>query len=79
VLSGLTMSPAMTAAAPWLLDLFGGRQSARTIHFALGGLFVLFAIAHVLMVLASGFVNNMRAMITGWYAVAREASGREGR
>ncbi len=33
ILAGLTLSPAMTAAWPWLLDLFGGRQSARSIHF----------------------------------------------
>jgi thiosulfate reductase cytochrome b subunit len=71
VLTGLTMSPAVAAAAPWLLDVFGGRQSARTIHFLLTVLFVLFVVVHVMMVLLSGFLNNMRSMITGWYSVSR--------
>lgn len=68
VLSGLTMSPGVDAAAPWLLDVLGGRQSARTIHFVVAWLLVAFAIVHVVMVLVSGFANNMRSMITGWYA-----------
>jgi thiosulfate reductase cytochrome b subunit len=71
VLTGLTMSPAVDAAAPWLLDMFGGRQSARTIHFVVTGLFVLFGLLHVTMVVVSGFLNNMRSMITGWYDVTR--------
>ena len=41
-LTGLTMSPAVTAAAPWLFTLFGGRQSARTLHFIFGVILVLF-------------------------------------
>jgi Ni/Fe-hydrogenase b-type cytochrome subunit len=65
-LTGLTMSPAMVAAMPWLLDVFGGRQSARTIHFVVTWLFLLFVLVHVAMVLVSGFFNNMRSMITGW-------------
>lgn len=73
VFTGLTMSPALDAAAPWLLDLFGGRQSARTLHFVTTWLLVLFVFVHVVMVLVSGFLNNMRSMITGWYSVAREA------
>jgi thiosulfate reductase cytochrome b subunit len=69
VLTGLTMSPAINAAAPWLLDIFGERQSARTIHFLLAFSLVLFVLVHVGMVVLSGFFNHMRAMITGWYAV----------
>jgi thiosulfate reductase cytochrome b subunit len=69
VLTGLTMSPAVDASAPWLLDLFGGRQSARTIHFVVASTLVLFVFVHVAMVLLSGFLNNIRAMITGWYVV----------
>ena len=68
VLTGLTMSPAVTAAAPWLLDLFGGRQSARTIHFLLTFAFAVFVVVHVVMVAISGFRNNMRSMVTGWYS-----------
>ena len=73
VLTGLTMSPAVDAAAPWLLDVFGGRQSARTLHFVTTWLLVLFVLGHVAMVLLSGVLNNIRSMITGWYSVAREA------
>ena len=72
VLSGLTMSPAVTAAAPVLFDLFGGRQSARTIHFITANLLVLFVLVHVLQVLISGAFNRMRAMITGRYVIRPE-------
>jgi thiosulfate reductase cytochrome b subunit len=71
VFTGLTMSPAVDAAAPWLLDVFGGRQSARTLHFVITWLLVLFVFVHVVMVLVSGFLNNMRSMITGWYSIPR--------
>lgn len=67
VATGLAMSPWLDAAYPQLLDLFGGRQSARTIHFVTAFAFVAFVLVHVLMVLLSGFWNNLRAMITGWY------------
>jgi thiosulfate reductase cytochrome b subunit len=70
--TGLTMSPGINAAAPWLLDLFGGRQSARTIHFICASLVVLFVIIHVVLVLVSGVWNNMRSMITGRYAIEVE-------
>jgi thiosulfate reductase cytochrome b subunit len=72
VLTGLTMSPGVDAAIPWLLDLFGGRQSARTIHFAIAWSLVIFVIVHVFMVLVSGFINNIRSMITGWYRLRLE-------
>jgi thiosulfate reductase cytochrome b subunit len=73
--TGLTMSPGFDAGAPWLLDLFGGRQSARTIHFITAALVVLFVIVHVVMVLASGTWNNIRSMITGRYAIEVEGDG----
>jgi thiosulfate reductase cytochrome b subunit len=72
VLSGLTMSPAVTAALPFLFDLFGGRQSARTIHFLVADLLVLFVLVHIIQVIITGAFNNMRAMITGRYAVLPE-------
>ena len=65
VLTGLTMSPAVTAAFPRLLDLFGGYQSARTIHFFASAVLVLFVIVHVVMVVRSGFRRHMRAMTVG--------------
>jgi len=74
VLSGLTMSNAMTAAFPDLFALFGGRQSARSIHFLSAMLLVLFVLVHVFQVFVSGFFNLMRSMITGRFAVDREGS-----
>lgn len=75
VLTGLTMSPALDAAFPFLLDIFGGRQSARTIHFLCAIALTGFVVVHVGMVLVSGAWNNMRGMITGRYFVpARETA-----
>ena len=67
VLTGLTMSPGMNSIFPFLLDLFGGRQTARTIHFTVMVLLVAFFVIHILMVLAAGPFNELRSMITGWY------------
>lgn len=72
VLAGLAMSPGMDAAFPWLIELFGGRQTARTIHFICATLVVLFIIVHLVMVLISGVFNNLRSMITGNYAIDPE-------
>jgi thiosulfate reductase cytochrome b subunit len=69
VLAGLAMSPTMDAGFPFLLDLFGGRQSARTIHFILAFTLLAFVAVHILMVLLSGVWNNMRSMITGRYRI----------
>ncbi|ART62709.1 cytochrome b/b6 domain-containing protein [Kushneria marisflavi] len=65
IVTGLCMSPTINAAAPWLLDLFGGRQSARSIHFITAFSLVLFAVVHVAMVLLSNPLRQLRAMITG--------------
>jgi thiosulfate reductase cytochrome b subunit len=72
VLTGLTMSPGFNAVAPVLLDLFGGRQSARSIHFICANLIVLFVVVHVVMVFIAGAVNEIRSMITGWYEIEPE-------
>ncbi|KAB2704393.1 cytochrome b/b6 domain-containing protein [Brucella intermedia] len=69
VLTGLTMSPGIDAAVPSLVDIFGGRQSARTIHFITASALVIFVIVHVAMVVLSGTWNNIRSMITGRYAI----------
>ncbi len=58
IATGLTMSPGMNASAPWLLDLFGGRQSARSIHFLAAWTLVAFFIVHIVMVLLAGPVNE---------------------
>lgn len=65
VVTGLTMSPAVTAALPGLLDLFGGSQSARTIHFFSFAALVLFFVVHVAMVALTGFRRQIRAMTVG--------------
>lgn len=70
ILTGLTMSPGMDAAWPWLVDIFGGRQTARTIHFAVMLALVLFFIIHIAMVLLAGPFNELRSMITGWYRLS---------
>ena len=72
VMTGLTMSPGIDAAAPWLLELFGGRQSARTIHFFCASLIVLFILVHLSQVVLAGPVNEMRSIITGKFAVPQE-------
>lgn len=72
VLTGLTMSPTMDAAFPQLLWLFGGRQSARTIHFIVAFSFVGFFIVHMAALIASAPLNGLRSMITGWFAIEKE-------
>lgn len=71
ILTGLTMSPAFNAAWPWMLDLFGGRQSARSIHFICAAGLVAFTAIHLLLVLLAGPVNEIRSMITGWFGVQK--------
>ena len=66
-LSGFAMSPQLDAAFNWLPAMFGGRQSARTVHFLLTFLFAFFTFGHVVMVMTTGVINNMRSIITGWY------------
>jgi len=65
ILTGIAQSPGFTAAMPWLLDLFGGRQSARTLHTIGTVALVLFVVVHVLEVAAAGFFVKVRSMITG--------------
>jgi Ni/Fe-hydrogenase b-type cytochrome subunit len=66
IFTGLAMSPGMDAAWPWLTDIFGGRQSARSLHFIAAGLILGFILVHLLLVLLSGPINGVRGMITGW-------------
>ena len=70
VLTGLAMSPTMDSAFPLLPFLFGGRQSARTIHFLCAFSFFGFFLVHIAMVMLSGTWNNLRSMVTGWYVIA---------
>ena len=72
VLTGLTMSPGMDAAWPWLLDLTGGRQSARSLHFIAAALIAAFILVHLVMVVLAGPFNEIRSMITGRYRLPKE-------
>jgi thiosulfate reductase cytochrome b subunit len=76
VLTGLTMSPTMDSAIPFLPWIFGGRQTARTIHFICAFSFLAFFLIHIVMVVLSGTWNNLRSMITGSYAI--ESDGQNG-
>lgn len=77
VLTGLTMSPGMNAAWPWLLDLFGGRQSARSLHFIAAFALVGFFLVHMAMVLLAGPVNEVRSMLTGWFTLPQPKAAKE--
>jgi len=70
--TGLTMSPGMDSAFPWLLDLFGGRQSDRTLHFIFAWLIVGFVTIHLIAILAAGPINEIGSMITGRWKVEPE-------
>jgi thiosulfate reductase cytochrome b subunit len=70
--TGLAMSPGMNAVLPELLELFGGRQSARTLHFLAAMGLVAFTVVHVLLVFLSGPINTLQAMVTGWYVIRTE-------
>ena len=76
--TGLALSPAFNSAFPFAVDVLGGRQSARTLHFFVSGFLVLFLVVHVTMVSLGGFRSRMRAMITGRLVLPR-AAGQKGR
>ena len=65
IFSGMALSPALNAAWPFLLDVFGGRQSARSIHFIVAWMVMAFLILHVVLVLLHRPLTNLRDMITG--------------
>jgi thiosulfate reductase cytochrome b subunit len=70
ILTGLCMSPGMNAVLPWLPELFGGRQTARAIHFAVMALLVAFFIVHMAMIVLAGPINELRSIITGRYRLS---------
>jgi thiosulfate reductase cytochrome b subunit len=63
--TGFAMSPAITSVFPWLVNALDGQQSARTIHFVVANLLVVFLLVHVVMVSRAGLVTRVAAMITG--------------
>ena len=78
IATGLTMSPGFDAFAPWLLELFGGRQSARTLHFIFASAITAFIVVHLVEVVLAGPVNEVRSMITGRYAVPPDDGRHDG-
>ena len=77
VFTGLAMSPTIDTAFPWLLTVFGGRQAARTIHFIACFSFVGFIVIHIVQVMLTGFLNNIRSMVTGWFSIKHEGVSHE--
>ena len=73
VLMGLAMSPWVDSLWPGWVDIVGGRQSARTIHFIVAWLLVGFVFIHVFEVVITGLWNNLRSIVTGRYRVRAEA------
>ncbi len=73
IITGLTMSPGFNAIVPWLADLLGGRQSARSLHFIIAFALVGFFLVHMLMVLLSGPINGLRSMVTGNFRLPGKA------
>jgi thiosulfate reductase cytochrome b subunit len=72
--TGLAMSPAITSVFPALVNVLGGQQSARTIHFFVANFLVLFLLVHIAMVSLAGFIRRVRAMITGQSTASKEPS-----
>jgi len=70
--TGLAMSPAITSVAPVLVTVFGGQQSARTIHFFVSCFLLLFVFVHIGMVCLAGFGKRVRSMITGHAGIGKE-------
>lgn len=65
LLTGLAMSPAITSVVPWLVEIFGGHQSARTLHFVFSQLLVAFFVVHIVMIARAGFVSlTLRMLVT---------------
>ena len=71
IVTGLAMSPGTDAAWPWVTEAFGGRQSARSLHFLAAFGLVGFFVIHIVMVVLAGPINEVRSMITGRYRLPR--------
>ena len=73
ILMGWAMSPWLNSILPGWIDFFGGRQSARTLHFLVAWLLVGFVVIHVFEVVVSGLWNHLRSMITGHYRITEKS------
>jgi methionine sulfoxide reductase catalytic subunit len=65
ILTGIAMSPAAVNRFHWYAKLFGGRQSARSIHFLIMLSFFAFIVVHVTLIVMTGFVRNMNHIVMG--------------
>jgi len=72
VVCGLALSPRLNTVFTGWVDLLGGRQSARSLHFLAAAGLVLFVIVHVAQVFIAGVWNEMRSIITGWYRIPED-------
>jgi len=77
VVCGLAMSPTLNTVFTGWVDLLGGRQSARTLHFLAAFGLLLFVVVHVAEVFIAGVWNEMRSMVTGWYAIPEDRAKKE--
>ncbi|MEO7814177.1 MAG: cytochrome b/b6 domain-containing protein [Sphingomicrobium sp.] len=77
ILTGLTLSPAMDSGWGWLLDIFGGRQSARSIHFITMIALIGFFFVHIAMVVLAGPINELRSMLSGYYKLPGKVADAE--
>jgi uncharacterized membrane protein (DUF485 family) len=65
ILTGIAMSPAVVNRFPWYVRIFGGKQSARSMHFLIMLSFLAFVAVHVALVIATGFIRNMNHIVMG--------------
>ena len=77
VVAGLAMSPRLDAVYAGWVDLLGGRQSARSLHFIAAAGLLLFTLIHLFEVIVAGVWNEIRSMVTGWYTVPADKRSKE--
>jgi thiosulfate reductase cytochrome b subunit len=75
ILAGMALSPRLDTVFTGWVDLLGGRQSARTLHFLAASGLLLFVLVHVFEVVVSGVWNQLRSMVTGWYTLPPDSKG----
>ena len=75
ILTGLCLSPGVSPLTGWAIDLFGGRSSARSIHFICAGGIGLFIVVHLALVVLAGPYNEIRSMITGRFRIPPDRAG----
>jgi thiosulfate reductase cytochrome b subunit len=69
ILTGLCLSPGLSPLTGWAIDLFGGRATARSVHFICAGGIALFIVVHLTLVVLAGPINEIRSMITGKFRI----------